>query len=157
ITMASIVSRSSRWSFTLAAASTAPSGPPSASTSTLSLLPCFPRSVGFFPTFFPPEPGLAQPAVRRLPLPVHSLQVVALLDQFLPDALHDPPLAPALEPVVDGALGAELAGQLLPLAARAHPEENAVQGLAPVGVVPAGASGRPELLEDGQDTLPEGI
>src|SRR6185369_1345096 len=88
-TMASIVSRSSRWSFTLAAASTAPSGPPSASTSTPSLVPFFPRSVRFFPTFFPPAPGLAQSAVRRLPLPVHGPELVALLDQGLPDALHD--------------------------------------------------------------------
>src|SRR6266704_3879746 len=108
--MASIVSRSSRWSFTLAAASTAPSGPPSASTSTLSLVPFFPRSVGFFPTFFPPEPGLAQSPVGRLPLPVHGAEFVALLEELRPDALHDPTLAPALEPVVDGALGAELAG-----------------------------------------------
>src|SRR2546421_8757009 len=105
--MASIVSRSSRWSFTLAAASTAPSGPPSASTSTLSLEPFFPRSVGFFPTFFPPEPGFAQPAVRSLPLPVHGPEVVALSDQLLPDALHDAARTPALEPVVDGTLGAE--------------------------------------------------
>src|SRR5437868_3170357 len=145
--MASIVSRSSRWSFTLAAASTAPSGPPSASTSTLSLVPIFPRSVGFFPTFFPPEPGFAQSSVRRLPLPVHSPEFVALLGQDLPDALHHPAGAPALEPVVDGTLGAELARQLLPLAARTHPEDDPVERLAPVGVVPAGTLGRPELLE----------
>src|SRR6516164_8970837 len=155
--MASIVSRSSRWSFTLAAAITAPSGPPSASTSTLSLVPFFPRSVGFFPTFFPPEPGLSQPAVCRLPLPIHGPQLVALLDQLLPDALHDAAFAPALEPIVDGALGAELARQLVPLAARAHAEEDAVEGAAPVGVMAAGALGGPELLQDGQDTVPEGI
>src|SRR6516165_5816836 len=101
--MASIVSRSSRWSFTLAAAITAPSGPPSASTSTLSLVPFFPRSVGFFPTFFPPEPGFPQPPVRGLPLPVHGRQVVALPDQCLPDTSHDPAVAPALEPVMDRA------------------------------------------------------
>src|SRR5437660_6647821 len=116
--MASIVSRSSRWSFTLAAAITAPSGPPSASTSTLSLVPFFPRSVGFLPTFFPPEAGLAQPPIGRLPLPVYSPQFVALFGQFRTDALHDAASAPALEPVVDGALGAELARQLVPLAAR---------------------------------------
>src|SRR5690348_7853150 len=120
--MASIVSRSSFWSFTLAAASTTPSGPPSASTSTLSLLPFLPRSVGFFPTFFPPEPSLAQSSVSSLPLPVHGVQLVALLDQLLPDALHEAALAPALEPVMDGALGAELAGQLVPLAVGTHAE-----------------------------------
>src|SRR3954462_11830940 len=142
--MASIVSRSNFWSFTLAGAITTPSGPPSASTSTLSLVPFFPRSVGFSPTFFPPEAGLAQPPVGRLPLPVHGRQVVALLDQLLPDALHDPAPAPPLEPVVDRALGAELAGQLLPLAARTHPEDDAVEGLAPVGDLAAGGLGRPE-------------
>src|SRR5262249_44585576 len=62
-----------------------------------------------------------------------------------------------LEPVVDCALGAELARQLLPLAARAHPEDDAVERLPPVGVVPAGGLGRPELLEEGQDALPEGV
>src|SRR5438094_429893 len=59
--MAWIASRGSRWSFTWAAAITAPGGPPSAATSTLSLVPFFPRSVGSFPTFFPPKralPGL---------------------------------------------------------------------------------------------------
>src|SRR5215468_7790727 len=119
--MASIVSRSSRWSFTLAAASTALNGPPSPSTSTLSLHPIFPRSVGFLPTFFPPEPGLAQPAVRTLPLPIHGPQFVTLGHQYGPDALHDAAGAPALEPVVDGALG------------------------------------RPEVLQEGEDPLPEVI
>src|SRR5262245_37200062 len=155
--MASIVSRRSRWSFTLAAASTAPKGPPSPSTSTLSLEPFFPRSVGFLPTFFPPEPGFAQPAVRALPLPIDGPEFVAFGRQLGPDALQDAARAPALEPVMDGALGAELARQVLPLAARAHPEENAVERPAPVGVVPAGGLGRPELLEDGHDTLPERI
>src|SRR6516162_11578501 len=115
-----MVSRSNFWSFTLAAAITTPSGPPAASTSTLSLVPFLPRSVGFFPTFFPPEAGFPQPSVCGLPLPVHGSQVVTLLDQFLPDALHDASVAPVLEPVVDRALGSELAGQLLPLAARTH-------------------------------------
>src|SRR5215813_10426215 len=58
---------------------------------------------------------------------------------------------------MDGALGSELTRQLLPLAAAAHPEDDAVEGLPPVGVVPTGGLARPELLEDGQDALPEGI
>src|SRR4051794_16727215 len=155
--MASIVSRSNFWSFTLAAAITAPSGPPSASTSTLSLVPFFPRSVGFLPTFFPPEPGLAQSPVGGLPLPVYGAEFVALVDQLLPDALHDPARGPALEPVMDGALGAELARQLLPLATRTHPEDDAVERPSPVGVVAAGGLSRPEILEEGHDALPERI
>src|SRR5262249_17403319 len=155
--MAAIVSRSSRWSFTLAAASTTPKGPPSPSTSTLSLVPFFPRSVGFFPTFFPPEPGFTQSPIGGLPLPVHGSAFVALLDQKGPKGLDDAALAPALEPVMDGALGAELAGQVFPLAARTHPKDDAVEGLPPVGVVPTGGLARPERLEDGQDALPEGL
>src|SRR5437868_15470337 len=119
--MASIVSRSSRWSFTLAAASTAPSGPPSASTSTLSLVPIFPRSVGFFPTFFPPEPGLAQRRVGTLPLPIDGPQLVALFEKDGPDRGHNPARAPGLEPVMDGTRGAELGGELVSGAAGAHP------------------------------------
>src|SRR5437868_5338994 len=129
-----MVSRSSLQSGTLAPAITAASGPPWPSTSRLFLVPFLPRSVGFFPTFFPPETGFAHASVGGLPPPAHGLQLVALLDEFLPDALHDAALAPALEPVVDGALGAEAAGQALPLAARAHAEDDAVQRPAPVGV-----------------------
>src|SRR5439155_22591837 len=103
--MASIVSRSSRWSFTLAAASTTPRGPPSPSTSTLSLEPFFPRSVGFLPTFFPPEPGLTQSTIGALPLPIHGPELLARGRQLGPDAFHDAALAPTLEPVWDGALG----------------------------------------------------
>src|SRR5947208_16469484 len=106
--MASMVSRSNFWSFTLAAAITTPSGPPSPSTSTLCFVPFFPRSVGFFPTFFPPEAGLAHSGVGALPLPLYPAQFVALLGEFRPDAFHDAAFAPALEPVVAGALGAVL-------------------------------------------------
>src|ERR1700736_4044974 len=133
--MASIVSSSSKWSFTLAAASTALKGPPSPSTSTLSLEPFFPRSVGFLPTFFSPEPGLAQSSVRTLPLPIHGPQFVALGGQRGPDALHDAAGTPALEPLVDGALGAEATWQVVPLAPRAHAKDDAVDRLAPVGMV----------------------
>src|SRR5205809_1599 len=133
-----MVSRSSLQSGTLAPAITAASGPPWPSASTLFLVPFLPRSVGFFPTFFPPETGLTHAAVGGLPLPVHRGQLVALLGELRPDALHDAARAPALEPAVDGALGAEAAGQLVPLAAGAHAEDDAVQRPAPVGVAAAG-------------------
>ena len=113
--------------------------------------------MGFLPVFFPPEPGLAQRRVRALPLPIDPAQLVALRDEDSPDPLQDPALAPALEPVVDGALGAELARELLPLAAAAHPEDDPVEGRPPVGVPPPGGLPGPELQEEGQDLLPEGI
>src|SRR3954449_5367131 len=99
-TMASIVAFSNRRSSTLAPAITTPSGPPWPSTTSDFLVPSFPRSVGFLPVFFPPEPGLAPHRVGALPLPVHRAQLVAVLDEGGPDPLHDAPLAPALEPVV---------------------------------------------------------
>ena len=71
-TMASIVAWSILQSGTFAPSITTPNGPPSASTNSDFLVPFFPRSVGFFPTFFPPEPSLAQPAVGGLPFPLHS-------------------------------------------------------------------------------------
>src|SRR4051794_27357209 len=156
-TIASMVAPRSFWSTTLAAAVTTPSGPPAPSTRILFLVPFLPRSVGFLPTFFPPEPGLAQPAVGALPLPVHSPQFVALPDEFLPDASHHAAGAPALEPPVDGALGAELAGELVPLAAGTHPEDDPVEGQPPVGHASSGRFLGPELPEDGFDPLPERV
>src|SRR6516165_12807404 len=118
--MAPMVSSRSRWSLTLAAATTAPSGPPSRSTTRLCLVPALPRSVGFLPTFFPPEPGLAQHPVGRLPLPVDRAEVVTLGDQCRPDLLEDPGAAPPLEPAVDRAVAAEAFGELVPLAPAAE-------------------------------------
>src|SRR3954452_24453536 len=105
-TIASIVAAKSFCSTTFAPAITTPSGPPSPSVSRLFLVPFFPRSVGFLPVFFPPEPGLAQHRVATLPLPLHPAELIALGDQHRPDPLEHSPFGPPLEPVVDGALGA---------------------------------------------------
>src|SRR5271165_161532 len=122
-TILSIVAARSLRSSTFAPAITTPSGPPSPSVTRLFLVPFFPRSVGFLPVFFPPEAGLAQHRVGRLPLPLHSAEFVTLGDQDRPDSLEDPCCSPALEPVVDSALGSVPLGQLVPLAAAAQPEE----------------------------------
>ena len=154
-TMASIVARSILQSGTFAPSMASPNGPPSPSTSTDFFVPFFPRSVGFLPTFFPPEPGLTQPAVGGLPFPLDAPKFVALADQNRPDLLHHAAGTPALKPVVDGALGSELAGQLVPLATGPHPEDDAVEDQPPVGVVPAREFPRPELLEDRLDPQPQ--
>src|SRR4051795_8205869 len=154
-TTASIVSFKSFCSTTLAPAITTPSGPPSPSVSTLFLVPFLPRSVGFLPVFFPPEPGLAQHRVGRLPLPLHPAEFVALGDQHRPDLLEDPPRDPALEPVVDRTLGAEPLGELVPLAAASHPEDDRVEHLPPVGDPAPGRLLGPEVLEDRLDPSPE--
>src|SRR4051794_23866390 len=153
--MASIVSFSSFCSTTLAPAITTPRGPPSPSVTRLFLVPFWPRSVGFLPVFFPPEAGLAQHRVGRLPLPVHPAEFVALGDQHRPDLLEDAALDPSLEPVVDGALGAIPLGHLLPLATAPHPEDDPIEHLPPVGDVASGGLPGPVLLEDGLDPPPE--
>jgi hypothetical protein len=66
--------------------------------------------VGFLPVFFPPEPGLAQHPVGRLPLPFDRPELVALLDQHGPHLLEDAVATPALEPAVDRAVVAEPLG-----------------------------------------------
>src|SRR4051794_20061845 len=157
MTIASIVASKSFCSTTLAPAITTPSGPPSPSVRRLFLVPFLPRSVGFLPVFFPPEPGLAQHRVGRLPLPLHPAEFVALGDQDRPDLLEDAPLDPPLEPTVDGALGAVPLGELVPLAATAQPEDDPVEGPPPVGRRAAGGFPGPEPLEDRLDPLPQRV
>jgi hypothetical protein len=111
--------------------------------------------VGFLPVFFPPEPGLAQHRVGTLPLPLHPADLVTFLDQDRPDLLEDAALDPALEPVVDRALGAITLGQTLPLAAAPHPEEDGVEHLPPLGDAASGGLLGPEFLEDRLDPLPQ--
>src|SRR3954462_473425 len=152
--MTSIVPFSSFCSTTLAPAVTTPSGPPSPSVTRLFLVPFLPRSGGVFPVFFPPQPGPTQHRRVTLPLPLAPAEFVALGDQPRPDLLEDAPLDPALEPVVDCALGAEPLGQLVPLAAAPHPEEDRVEHLAPVGDPATRGLLGPEILEDRLDALP---
>src|SRR4051812_28526546 len=156
-TIASMVASRSFCSTTLAAAVTTPSGPPAPSTRILFLVPFLPRSVGFLPTFFPPEPGLAQHRVGRLPLPLDPAELVALGDEHRPDAPEHPAGGPPLEPVVDGALGPEPLGQLVPLAPAPHPEDDAVDHLPPVGDLAAGRLLGPEVQEDRLDPTPKVI
>jgi hypothetical protein len=87
-------------------------------------------------------------------LPLHAAEFVTLGDQHGPDLLEEAPLDPALEPVVDRALGAEAFGQLVPLAAAAEPEDDRVDHLPPVGDPPTRRFLGPEFLEDRLDALP---
>src|SRR3954447_9659527 len=154
-TIASIVSFRSFCSTTFAPAIATPNGPPSPSVTRLFFVPFLPRSVGFLPVFFPPEPGLAQHRVGRLPLPLHPAEFVTLGDQHRPDLLEDAPFDPPLEPVVDRALGAEPLGELVPLAAAAHPEDDRVEHLPPEGMAATGRLLGPEFLKDRFDPLPQ--
>ena len=116
--------------------------------------------MGFLPVFFPPEPGLAQPAVGRLPLPLHRPEVAALLDQDGPDPGEDAVAAPPLEPAMDRAIVAEPLGQPVPLAPGAEAEDDAVEGRPQVDARPAAvALGRRGgvLQQDRLDPSPEAV
>jgi hypothetical protein len=105
--------------------------------------------------FFPPEPGLAQHRVGRLPLPLDAAEFVALGDEHRPDLLEDTPLDPPLEPVMDRALGAEALGQLVPLAPAPQAEDDRIEHFPPVGDPASGRFLGPELLEDRLDAPPQ--
>jgi hypothetical protein len=124
----------------------------------LFLVPDLPRSVGFLPVFFPPEPGLAQHPISRLPLPVDAAQFVTGLDQHAPDLLQGAIAAPALEPAMDRAVIAEAIGELVPLASGSEAEDDAVDRRAPVDPRSAAmglGSGRADFQQDGFDPPPE--
>src|SRR6266545_2006647 len=109
------------------------------------------------PSLFPPNRALprhASAACHCQSTPPSSSHAAG---EDPPDPLHDAAGGPALEPVVDGALGPELAGELVPLAAAAHPEDDAIEHLSPVGDPPSGRLLGPELPEDGLDLLPERV
>src|SRR5262249_56601099 len=120
-------------------------------------LPSSPVPVGFLPAFPPPAPALPPHPVGPLPLPFDTAEFVALGHQHRPDLLEHTALGPALEPAVDGALGAVSLGQLVPLAAAPHAEDDAVEGPTPVGRRPTGGLAGPELLEDRLDPPPPGV
>jgi hypothetical protein len=117
---------------------TTPNGPPSASTTRLFLVPRLPRSVGLGPVFFPPEPGLAQAAVHRLPLPVGTPQFLAFPQQYRPQLVEQIVGHKALKPAMHRTVVAKDLGQLIPLAAGAQPEDDPIQGPAQIDPRPAG-------------------
>lgn len=95
-TMASSVSSSSLKFGTLAPATTAESGPPSASIKMERFTPFLPLSLGLGPTGSP-KTSLAHRSVGGLPLEVHPAEFPALLDQSLPNEIQNAKLHPPLK------------------------------------------------------------
>src|SRR5438270_9385519 len=116
--MLSSVASTSFLSCRLAPSMASPSGMPLASTSRLRLAPSLPRSVGFLPTFFPPERGFRHRPVHRQPVPIDPLQRVVFLQADSPQPEEDTGLGPFLEAAVGRTLRADAGGaQGAPLAA----------------------------------------
>src|SRR5215213_6921335 len=132
---------SSLKSGTFAPAITAARGSPSASTRRERFTPFFPLSVGLGP-IWSPQTSLAHSAVRGLPLKVHPTELLAVLDETLPDEIQHAKLDPSLEgPVYRGVVG-KLFGQSVPLDPASHPEDDRVQSGTLVHARAAGALGR---------------
>jgi hypothetical protein len=118
--------------------------------------PVWPRSVGFLPTFVPPERGCGHRPVHRQPVPVKALQGVVFPKALFPQGPKDVCFHPRLEPAVSSTAGTDAGrGQRVPLTARAQDKENGIHGLAiinPGAVAPQGM-GLPRRQER-LDTLP---
>src|SRR5882672_11987905 len=93
-----------------------PSGTPRPSVSTERLTPSLPRSVGFFPVFFPTQRRLGHRPVQTLPLPLDALQAVVLRQCLAPQFFEHATVHPLLKVRMNRAAGAELGRHGLPLA-----------------------------------------
>jgi hypothetical protein len=153
--MASSVASKSLKSGTFAPAITTERGPPSASTSRERLTPFLALSVGLGPTRSP-KARLAHRPIGGLPLEVNSAEFLALLDELLPDEIEYAKLDPPLQSAVHrGVVGELFLGQLVPLAAATHPEDDRIEGLALVYARTTGALWRIVLFEDRFDDDPQ--
>src|SRR5664280_2286614 len=118
------VARNRVMSCAFAPAIAMPIGTPRASVTTDRLTPSLPRSVGFFPVFFPAERCLGHGSVQRLPPPPDPAPRVVSSQASFPEAMKDPASAPFLKVPMHRAGGTELRRQRLPLAARPQQVED---------------------------------
>jgi hypothetical protein len=109
-----------------------PSGTPRVSVMTERLTPSLPRSVGFFPVFFPAERRLGHGSVQCLPPPPDASLGVIRSQASSPEAMKDTSLAPFLEVPMHGTGRAELRRQRLPLAACAQQIEDSIGDAAKI-------------------------
>lgn len=91
------------------------------------VLPRFSHGLWGLARYSPPKTRLAHRRIGCLPLPVYAAKFLTIFDQRCPDPVQDAQLYPALEGAVDGAVVGKFFGQLVPLAAAAHTEDDSVQ------------------------------
>ena len=122
------------------------------------MTPFLALSVGLGPTRSPQSAPCPSPHLGGLPLEVYSAEflVLALLDELLPDEIEYAKLDPPLQSAVHrGVVGELFLGQLVPLAAATHPEDDRIEGLALVYARTTGALWRIVLFEDRFDDDPQ--
>ena len=80
----------------------------------------------------PPKTGLAQTAVRSLPVPVNASEFLAFGQQNRPQIFENTILGPSLKPAMHRAVVAEHLWQLVPLATGPHTKNDSIEGLAQI-------------------------
>jgi len=90
-------------------------------------------------------------------MPVYARKFVALGQKDRPQNVKDGFVFPAHEGAVDVALMAELLGQMVPLAARPHAEDDAVKAQTRIGAWASHTIGRIIDRQHFFDQLPERI
>ena len=117
-------------SWTFAPETTKAKGTPFWSTTICRLLPNFPRSVGFFPIFFPFLGSRDRMAIQNLPPPRDPLQILILAQAVCPHFSEYPLSSPLLEIPMSRASRVIFSGKHLPLTTCTQDIENPIQDLA---------------------------
>jgi len=117
-------------SCTFAPERTRPRGTPFWSTTLCRLVPSFPRSVGFFPIFFPLHRSGDRLTVQNLPSPCDSLQIVIFPQAVNPHLAEHPLFSPVLEIAVSRRASVVLPRKHLPLTAGPQNVQNPIQNLS---------------------------
>ena len=112
-------------------------------------------SVCWIPSdLIPPQTSLAHRGVSRLPLPVHTTQLIAVCLDNGPDPGGNPGRFPPLESAMDGAVLAQTLRKPVPLAARAHSKDDCVEHLTRIFSLASGPLWRIEFSNLRLNLLP---
>ena len=105
----------------------------------------------------PPQTRFAHSRVCRLPLPIHTTQLIAVRLNNSPDPGKYPCRLPPLERAMNRAVITEILRKPVPLAARTHSEDDRVEHLARVLSLASGRLWRVELCDQWLNLLPKVI
>ena len=105
----------------------------------------------------PPQTRFAHRRICRLPLPIHTTQLIAVRLNNSPDHGKYPCRLPPLERAMNRAVIAEILRKPVPLAARTHSEDDRVEHLARVLSLAFGHLRRVELCDQWLNLLPKVI
>ena len=105
----------------------------------------------------PPQTRFAHRRIRRLPLPVHTTQLITVGLDNSPDLGKHSGRFPSLERAMDGTVIAETLRQPVPLAARAHTEDDRVEHLAGIRSLASGCLWRIKFFNQRLNLYPKVI